>query len=82
MALAPEEPGAFLRVITVGVHRYSREPETRVASARLILGGALALLRAETSPAQAANIVLALLEAHAANDREAQMRAAMGQRSE
>jgi len=44
----------LLRVIAVGLRRYSREPETRPNSARIMLGAAVALMAAETSPGETA----------------------------
>lgn len=47
----------FLRLISVGLRRYSREPETRRQSARIMVGGAISLLAAETTPGEAALII-------------------------
>lgn len=66
MALAD----GFLRIVSGAVRRYSREPETRVHSARMMLSGALALHAAEAGAGETALVCAEVIAAMAATERQ------------
>lgn len=68
----------FVRLLAVGLHRYSRDPATRAASARLMLSCAIRLLAAETSAPQAALDVSETLADLAREERGAARAARLG----
>lgn len=48
------EEGSFLRLASVALRRYTRDPDQRPAAARLLASAAICLLAEETSPGEAA----------------------------